>query len=70
MSAVSAPLAVARVRELTKSHFYDGRTFFRVIDDFMDQTGDPKDTGTGGSSLPNLAPRPIFDARAISRSRR
>lgn len=55
MSAVSAPLAVARVRELTKSHFYDGRAFFRVIDDFMDQTGDPKDTGTGGSSLPNLA---------------
>jgi len=55
MNPTAAPLAVARVRELTKSHLYDGRAFFRVIDDFMAQTGDPKDTGTGGSALPNLA---------------
>ncbi len=49
-----APLTAARVRELTHTGFYDGRSFFRVIDDFMDQTGDPTDTGRGGSTKPDL----------------
>jgi peptidylprolyl isomerase len=49
-----APLFAARVRELAREHFYDGQTFFRVIDDFMDQTGDPENTGMGGSSLPDV----------------
>ena len=49
-----APLATARVRELARAGFYDGRAFFRVIDNFMDQTGDPTDTGTGGSTKPDL----------------
>ena len=43
-----------RIKTLVKQHFYDGQTFFRVIEDFMDQTGDPKNTGEGGSTLPNL----------------
>jgi peptidylprolyl isomerase len=60
MNPVSAPLAVDRVRELAKQGFYDGRAFFRVIDDFMDQTGDPLDTGTGASKLPNLPPEFAF----------
>jgi peptidylprolyl isomerase len=60
MNPVQAPLAVARVRELTKQGFYDGRAFFRVIDDFMDQTGDPLDNGTGASKLPNLPPEFSF----------
>ena len=55
-----APLAAARVRELARAGFYDGRAFFRVIDDFMDQTGDPTDTGKGGSSKPNLPPEFTF----------
>ena len=55
-----APLSVARIRQLAKTGFYDGRAFFRVIDDFMDQTGDPKDNGTGGSTLPNLPPEFTF----------
>ena len=50
----AAPAHVARVRGLAKAHFYDGLTFFRVIDSFMDQTGDPKNDGTGGSDQPNL----------------
>jgi peptidylprolyl isomerase len=54
LDPLSAPQAVARLRELTRKGFYDGRTFFRVIDNFMDQTGDPKEDGTGGSTLPNL----------------
>jgi len=49
-----APNHVQRVRELAREGVYDGRTFFRVIDRFMAQTGDPKDTGDGGTSKPNL----------------
>jgi len=49
-----APGHVARLQELTKAGTYDGRTFFRVIDRFMAQTGDPKDTGDGGTDKPNL----------------
>ncbi len=66
LSAAAAPQAAARVRELTRSHLYDGRSFFRVIDGFMDQTGDPKDDGTGGSTLPNLPPEFTFRRGADS----
>ena len=50
----AAPKSVAQVRQLARNGLYDGRAFFRVIDGFMDQTGDPQDTGMGGSTLPNL----------------
>ncbi|MDG2529763.1 peptidylprolyl isomerase [Caulobacter endophyticus] len=49
-----APAHVARLQELTREGVYDRRTFFRVIDRFMAQTGDPEDTGQGASSKPNL----------------
>ncbi len=49
-----APKSAVQVRDLARAGFYDGRGFFRVIDGFMDQTGDPTDTGTGGSNKPNL----------------
>ncbi|MGE5566980.1 MAG: peptidylprolyl isomerase [Parcubacteria group bacterium] len=49
-----APEHVKRVRELAREGVYDGRTFFRVIDRFMAQTGDPKDTGESATSKPNL----------------
>jgi peptidylprolyl isomerase len=49
-----APNHVARFQELTREGVYDGRTFFRVIDQFMAQTGDPDDTGEGGTKKPNL----------------
>ena len=49
-----APLAVARLKTLAGQHFYDGLAFHRVIDGFMAQGGDPKGTGEGGSSLPDL----------------
>ena len=55
-----APAHVAQIRTLARRHFYDGLTFFRVIDEFMDQTGDPKNTGEGGSDLPNLKGEFIF----------
>ncbi len=50
-----APNHVARIKQLVRAHFYDGITFHRVIEGFMAQTGDPKGTGEGGSSLPDLA---------------
>ncbi|HXU99346.1 MAG TPA: peptidylprolyl isomerase [Caulobacteraceae bacterium] len=54
LAPIAAPQSAARIRELAKAGFYDGRAFFRVIDDFMDQTGDPTDTGAGGSAKPDL----------------
>ena len=50
----AAPGHVARFQELIREGVYDGRTFFRVIDLFMAQTGDPDDTGEGGTKKPNL----------------
>lgn len=49
-----APEHVARIKELTRSGFYDGIIFHRVIDGFMAQGGDPTGTGQGGSQLPDL----------------
>lgn len=49
-----APAHVERVRGLARGGFYDGLSFFRVIDSFMAQTGDPKNDGTGGSEQPDL----------------
>lgn len=49
-----APLAVARLKELSGQGFYDGVKFHRVIEGFMAQGGDPTGTGSGGSDLPDL----------------
>jgi len=49
-----APNHVTRVRELAHDKFYDRQTFFRVIENFMDQTGDPENSGMGGSVKPDL----------------
>jgi peptidylprolyl isomerase len=54
MTPESAPQHVAQIRALAHEGFYDGLKFFRVIDKFMDQTGDPQNNGQGGSSKPNL----------------
>jgi peptidylprolyl isomerase len=54
LSPQVAPQSVARIKQLARIHFYDGLTFFRVIDDFMAQTGDPSNNGQGVSTLPNL----------------
>ncbi|WP_428657971.1 peptidylprolyl isomerase [Runella sp.] len=43
-----APIAVANFIKLSKSGFYDGLTFHRVIPNFMIQGGCPQGTGRGG----------------------
>jgi peptidylprolyl isomerase len=55
MEPVLADAHVERIKVLTRRKFYDGLKFFRVIEDFMDQTGDPQNTGEGDSDLPSLA---------------
>jgi peptidylprolyl isomerase len=46
---------VERVKTLTGQGFYNGLMFHRVIEGFMAQGGDPKGTGEGGSTLPDVA---------------
>jgi peptidylprolyl isomerase len=51
-----APLAVARIKTLARTHVYDGLLFHRVIANYVDQTGNPNNHDGGTSSLPNLPP--------------
>ena len=55
-----APGHVERIKVLTRQKFYDFITFHRVIEGFMNQTGDPKGDGTGDSDLPDLEGEFIF----------
>lgn len=49
-----APNHVARIKELTREGYYNGKLWHRVIDGFMAQTGSPNGDGIGGSSKPDL----------------
>ncbi|HEY3813238.1 MAG TPA: peptidylprolyl isomerase [Caulobacteraceae bacterium] len=60
MQPVFAPLSVERVKRLAHEHFYDGLAFWRVLDGFMAQTGDPGNVDGGKSPLPNLKPEFTF----------
>jgi peptidylprolyl isomerase len=51
-----APKAVERIKTLARAGFYDGLLFHRVIDHFVDQTGNPNNKDGGASTLPNLPP--------------
>jgi len=50
----AAPQHVERIKALVRRGFYNGLTFHRVVPGFMAQGGDPKGTGQGGSTLPDL----------------
>lgn len=54
MAPEFAPKHVEQIKTLVRQKFYDDITFHRVIDDFMNQTGDPRGDGTGDSSLPDI----------------
>jgi peptidyl-prolyl cis-trans isomerase B (cyclophilin B) len=49
-----APLTVANFLHLTDRGFYDGLRWFRIVPNFVVQTGDPKNTGDGdaGYTIP------------------
>ncbi len=49
-----APRHVERIQTLVRQGFYNGLSFHRVVPGFMAQGGDPKGTGEGGSTLPDL----------------
>ena len=49
-----APGHIAQIKILAGRGYYDGLQFFRVIDDFMAQTGDAANTGAGPGPLPEL----------------
>lgn len=54
MAPVLAPLAVARVKRLAHAGVYDGLLFHRVIEGFVDQTGNPNNHDGGTSAYPDL----------------
>jgi peptidylprolyl isomerase len=49
-----APKAVERVKRLAREGVYDGLLFHRVIDGFVDQTGNPDNHDGGTSAYPDL----------------
>ncbi len=49
-----APQAVARVKTLAREGVYDGLLFHRVIEGFVDQTGNPNNHDGGTSKHPDL----------------
>jgi len=53
LNPVFAPRTVERFRELVRSDFYRGLSFYRVIEGFVAQAGDESDIGEPGS-LPGL----------------
>jgi len=77
ITPATAPGHAPRIRDLTRAGIYNGRTFFRVIEGFMAQTGDPKDNGTGDTDRPNLpaeftfrrgpeSPMVVVDTQAVA----
>lgn len=55
-----APKSVERVKLLSREHVYDGLLFHRVIDHFVDQTGNPNNKDGGTSAHPDLPPEFVF----------
>src|SRR6202163_837816 len=50
-----APKQAERIKQLARDGYYNNVPFHRVIEGFMEQTGDGKNfNGTGGSKYPNL----------------
>lgn len=55
-----APKAVERIKLLAREGVYDGLLFHRVIEDFVDQTGNPNNKDGGVSKHPDLEPEFTF----------
>ena len=63
-----APRSVERVKLLAREGVYDGLLFHRVIENFVDQTGNPDNKG-GGSSHPDLAPEFTFRLKSLDHAK-
>jgi cyclophilin family peptidyl-prolyl cis-trans isomerase/HEAT repeat protein len=48
LACPEAPITCLNFLALTEQHFFDGRTFHRVVPDFVVQGGDPRGDGFGG----------------------
>jgi peptidylprolyl isomerase len=55
-----APKGVERIKLLAREGVYDGLLFHRVIEGFVDQTGNPNNKDGGVSSHPDLPPEFSF----------
>ena len=66
LDADTAPVTVTNFVKLAQEGFYDGLTFWRIIDGFMMQGGDPKGNGTGGSTDPDSASSQFFIVQSDS----
>lgn len=64
MAPLLAPRAVERVKRLAHEGVYDGLKFHRVIEGFVDQTGNPNNHDGGTSAYPDLAAE--FSARVAA----
>jgi cyclophilin family peptidyl-prolyl cis-trans isomerase/protein-disulfide isomerase/predicted small secreted protein len=63
-----APQAVNSFVVLAREGYYDGVTFHRVLKDFVAQTGDPSNTGMGGSGYEyreEVSPNIKFDQEGM-----
>jgi len=49
-----APEHVTQIKAIVRTGYYDGLQFFRVVEDFMAQTGDKTNTGAGDGPMPTL----------------
>jgi peptidylprolyl isomerase len=64
MAPALAPKAVERVKRLAREGVYDGLLFHRVIEGFVDQTGNPNNHDGGVSAYPDLPAE--FSARVAA----
>jgi peptidylprolyl isomerase len=64
MAPALAPKAVERVKRLAREGVYDGLLFHRVIEGFVDQTGNPNNHDGGTSAYPDLPAE--FSARVAT----
>jgi len=66
-----APIAVNNFVVLARYHFYDGIAFHRLVPGFVDQTGDPTGTGSGGPGydLPDENPTRKYAAGDVAMAR-
>jgi cyclophilin family peptidyl-prolyl cis-trans isomerase len=68
LDAATAPKTVNSFVTLAKSGFYDNTQFHRIVQDFVDQGGDPTGTGNGGPGyqLPDEPPANGYQAGSVA----